>query len=284
MNLDPTAAIPAPATPRPESALDAVKARQQATWSAGDYAVIGSTLQIVGETLCDAADVSAGEAVLDVACGNGNAALAAARRHAIVTGLDYVPALLERARARAAADGLALALQEGDAEALPFPDDAFDVVLSTFGVMFTPDQPRAARELARTCRPGGRIGLASWTPDGLVGRIFRTLARHVPPPPGLRPASDWGREDRLVDLFGRAVRDVRVTEKHFVFRYRSAAHWIEVFRTWYGPLHRAFASLPPDGAAALEAELAAALEEANVATNGTLAAPSAYLEAVLSRA
>jgi ubiquinone/menaquinone biosynthesis C-methylase UbiE len=252
-------------------------------WSAGDYAVVGTTLQIVGETLCEAADVSAGERVLDVAAGNGNAALAAARRFAVVTGLDYVPALLGRARARAAADGLALEVREGDAEALPFADGAFDVVLSTFGVMFTPDQARAARELARVCRPGGRIALASWTPGGFVGRLFKAIGAHVPPPPGVRPASEWGTEDRLAQLFDGLAAGLRATEKHFVFRYRSAAHWIEVFRTWYGPIHRAFAALPGDRAEALEGELTALLEGANVATNGTLAVPSAYLEAVLTR-
>ena len=270
----------APASPD----LAAIKARQQSTWSAGDYAVIGSTLQIVGETLCEAADVSAGDHVLDVACGNGNAALAAARRFAVVTGLDYVPALLERARARGAADGLALELREGDAEALPFEDGAFDAVLSTFGVMFAPDQARAAAELARVCRPGGRIALASWTPDGFIGRVFRVMGKHVAPPAGLRPPSEWGTERRLRELFGGELRALRATEREFVFRYRSPAHWIEVFRTWYGPIHRAFQALPPDGAAALERDLAALLAEGNVATDGTLAVPSAYLEAVILRA
>jgi len=267
---------------RPDYA--AIKARQQSTWSSGDYSVIGSTLQIVGETLCEAAEVSAGDHVLDVACGNGNAALAAARRFAVVTGVDYVPALLERARGRGAADGLALELREGDAEALPFEDGAFDVVLSTFGVMFTPDQVRAAGELARVCRPGGRIALASWTPDGFIGRVFRTLGKHVPPPAGLRSPAEWGTERRLAELFGDGARGIRAVEREFTFRYRSPAHWIEVFRTWYGPIHRAFQALPPDGAAALERDLAALLEEANAANDGTLAVPSAYLEAVVTRA
>jgi SAM-dependent methyltransferase len=263
--------------------LAAIKAKQQSTWSAGDYSVIGTTLQIVGETLCEAAEVSAGERVLDVACGNGNAALAAARRFAVVTGIDYVPALLERAHARGAADGLALELREADAEALPFADGAFDAVLSTFGVMFTPDQPRAARELARVCRRGGRIALASWTPDGFIGRVFKTVAKHVPPPPGLRPPPEWGTESRLAELFGGEVRDIRTRRRDFVFRYRSPAHWVEVFRRWYGPIHRAFLALPPDGAAALERELTALLEESNAATDGTLAVPSSYLEAVMPR-
>ena len=263
--------------------LNAVKTKQQAAWASGDYAVIGTTLQIVGETLCEAAEVSAGDHVLDVACGNGNAALAAARRFAVVTGLDYVPALLDRARARGAADGLALELREGDAEALPFDDGAFDAVLSTFGVMFAPDQARAAAELARVCRPGGRIALASWTPDGFIGRVFRTVARWVPPPAGLRPPAEWGTERRLRELFEGAVRQLRAAEREFTFRYRSPAHWIEVFRAWYGPIHRAFQALPPDGAAALERELTALLEEGNAATDGTLAVPSTYLEAVVVR-
>ncbi len=264
--------------------LAAIKAKQQSTWSSGDYAVIGTTLQIVGETLCEAADVSAGDHVLDVACGNGNAALAAARRFAVVTGLDYVPALLERARGRGAADGLALELREGDAEALPFEDGAFDVVLSTFGVMFTPDQPRAAAELARVCRSGGRIALACWTPDGFIGRVFKAMGRHVPPPPGLRSPPEWGTERRLEELFGGQVRELRAREREFTFRYRSPAHWIEVFRTWYGPIHRAFQALPPDAAAALERDLTALLEQGNAARDGTLAVPSSYLEAVLTRA
>ena len=238
----------------------------------------------MGETLCEAAEVSAGDHVLDVACGNGNAALAAARRFAVVTGVDYVPALLDRARGRGAADGLALELREGDAEALPFEDGAFDAVLSTFGVMFAPDQARAAAELARVCRPGGRIALASWTPEGFIGRVFRVMGKHVTPPAGLRPPSEWGTERRLRELFGGELRALRATEREFTFRYRSPAHWIEVFRAWYGPIHRAFAALPPDGAAALERDLTALLEERNAATDGTLAVPSAYLEAVITRA
>ena len=262
----------------------AIKARQQSTWSSGDYAVVGTTLQIVGETLCEGAEVSAGERVLDVACGNGNAALAAARRFALVTGVDYVPSLLDRARARAAADGLPLELRDADAEALPFADGAFDVVLSTFGVMFTPDQPRAARELLRVCRHGGRIALANWTPDGFIGRVFKVLGTHVPPPSGLHPPAAWGTDRRLAELFGAEAREIRTKRRDFTFRYRSPAHWIEVFRNWYGPIHRAFQALSPDAAAALEQDLTALLEEMNVATDGTLSVPSAYLEVVIVRA
>lgn len=264
--------------------LAAVKARQQAAWASGDFAVIGSTLQVVGETLCEAADVAAGERALDVACGNGNAALAAARRFADVTGVDFVPALLAKARARADATGLRLSLREGDAEALPFADGVFDVVLSTFGVQFAPDQPRAASELLRVCRPGGRVALASWTPDGFVGRLFRTVGAHAPPPPGLASPALWGTEARLGALFGAGAGALRVAVRHFTFRYLSPAHFVEVFRTWYGPIHRAFQSLPPDGQAALERDLLALLEASNTARDGSLAVPGAYLEAVLTRA
>ncbi|HEX7487886.1 MAG TPA: class I SAM-dependent methyltransferase [Anaeromyxobacteraceae bacterium] len=264
--------------------LEAIKARQRAIWSAGDYSVIGTTLQIVGETLCEAADVSAGDRVLDVACGNGNAALAAARRFAVVTGVDYVPSLVERARARAAADGLTLDLREADAEALPFGDESFDAVLSTFGVMFTPDQARAAGELLRVCRRGGRIALASWTPDGFIGKVFRTIGGHVPPPAGLASPAAWGTEERLAELFGGAAREIRTARRQYAFRYRSVAHWLEVFRTWYGPVHRAFGSLPPGAQAALERDLTGLLESMNVASGGTLVIPSDYLEAVIARA
>ncbi len=282
-SFDSAALAPEPVASPVQIDLEAIKARQQSTWTAGDYAVIGTTLQIVGETICEAADVSAGERVLDVACGNGNAALAAARRFARVTGVDYVPSLLERARARAAADGLALDLRVGDAEALPFADGAFDVVLSTFGVMFTPDQPRAARELLRVCRHGGRIALASWTPDGFIGKVFRTIGAHLPPPPGLRSPMAWGTEPRLAELFGVEGRKLRTKERVFAFRYRSPAHWLEVFRAWYGPIHRAFLSLEPGARAALERDLTTLLEELNVARDGTLTVPGTYLEAVFVR-
>ena len=200
-----------------------------------------------------------------------------------MTGVDYVPALLAHAGARAAADGLQLELREGDAEALPFPDGAFDVVLSTFGVMFAPDQERAARELLRVCRHGGRIGLASWTPDGFVGQMFKVMAAHVPPPAGLRGPPLWGTEARLAELFGAGAREVRAERREFAFRYRSPAHWMEVFRTWYGPVHRAFAALAPEEQDALAADLTALVERLNVARDGTMVVRSAYLETVIAR-
>jgi ubiquinone/menaquinone biosynthesis C-methylase UbiE len=263
--------------------LAAVKARQQATWSTGDYSVVGTTLQLTGEALCEAIDLRAGERVLDVACGNGNAALAAARRFALVTGVDYVSALLARAGSRAEADGLRLELREGDAEALPFPDGAFDVVLSTFGVMFAPDQSQAARELLRVCRHGGRIGLASWTPDGFIGQVFKVVGAYVPPPPGLPGPTQWGTEARLVELFAGEAHTLRAQRREFAFRYRSPSHWLEVFRAWYGPIHRAFAALESEQRAALAAELLALIGRLNVAGDGTMVVPSAYLEAVITR-
>lgn len=215
-----------------------IKQRQQATWAAGDYAVVGTTLQIVGESLCETVDLRAGERVLDVAAGNGNASLAAARRWAEVVSTDYVGALLARASERAAAERLAIDFREADAEALPFAADRFDVVLSTFGVMFTPNQKKAAAEMVRVCRPGGRIGLANWTPDGFIGQLFRAIGKHMPPPAGVNSPALWGTEAHLQELF-RGHR-VRVEPRVFNFRYRSADHWLEIFKTYYGPTNRAF--------------------------------------------
>jgi len=262
--------------------LAAIKRRQLTTWSAGDYAVIGTTLQLVGERLCEAIDLRAGERVLDVAAGNGNATLAAARRWADVTSTDYVESLLERGRERAAAERLPVTFRPADAEALPFADASFDVVLSSFGVMFTADQDRAAGELWRVCRPGGRIGLANWTPDGFIGQLFRTIGRHVPPPAGLRSPAQWGTTDRLAELFPGA--DVDAKRQVFVFRYRSPAHWLEVFRTWYGPTNRAFAALDPAGQAALEADIMALLASLDQGAGRGLVIPSPYLEVVVSKA
>jgi SAM-dependent methyltransferase len=269
--------------PTPALDLEALKLRQKAAWSAGDYAVIGSRLQLVGETLCEALDLRAGERVLDVAAGNGNASLAAARRFCEVTALDYVPALLARAVERARANGLELTPLEADAERIPLPDGSFDVVLSTFGVMFTPDQERAAAELARVCRPGGRIGLACWTPGGLIGQLFKVLASFVPPPAGAPSPAAWGTEARLRDWFGDGAAELRATPRTFAFRYASPAHFVEVFRTWYGPVQKAFAALPPDRQAELERELHALLRRFDVGGGGGLVAEGEYLEAVIVR-
>jgi ubiquinone/menaquinone biosynthesis C-methylase UbiE len=259
----------------------ALKARQQGAWASGDYAVVGTTLQLVGEQLAEACDLLTDEQVLDVAAGNGNATLAAARRGCRVTSTDYVPALLDRGAERARAEGLQVSFQVADAEALPFAEASFDVVLSTFGVMFSPDHDRAAAELLRVCRPGGRIGLANWTPAGFIGALFKTLAGHVPPPAGARSPALWGDETHLKTLF-RDRADIRVTPRTFNFRYRSAAHFIEVFRSWYGPVHKAFLSLPADRAAALEADLTALLTRMN-RRDGSLVVPSEYLEIVATR-
>ncbi len=268
-------------TPAPDFA--AIKQRQQATWASGDYAAIGTTLQIVGETLAEAADVRADELVLDVAAGNGNATLAAARRHAKVTSTDYVQSLLDKGRARAQAEGLNVQFQLADAEALPFADASFDVVLSTFGVMFTPNHQQAASEMLRVTRPGGRIALANWTPAGFIGRLFKVIGAHVPPPAGVQPPSLWGTEPHIVELFGAQAANIRCERRHFHFRYRSAAHWVQVFREVYGPTHKAFAALDAAGAASLERGITALLDELNTAP-GSLVVPSEYLETVVTKA
>ena len=267
--------------PAPDYA--AIKQRQQATWASGDYAVIGTTLQIVGETLAEAVDVRAGERVLDVAAGNGNASLAAARRHASVTSTDYVQALLAKGHDRARAEGLAIQFQHADAEALPFADASFDAVLSTFGVMFTPEHQRSASEMLRVLRSGGRIGLANWTPGGFIGRLFRLIGAHVPPPAGVASPLLWGTESHIVELFGSHAAQIRCEHRHFNFRYHSAAHWVQVFRELYGPTHKAFAALDAQGAQSLERAITALLDELNVAGPGSLVVPSEYLEVVITK-
>jgi len=267
----------------PTTDLAALKARQQTAWASGDYAVIGTTLQIVGEQLAEACDLRCDERVLDVAAGNGNATLAAARRGGQVTSTDYVPALLERAAERARANRLEVKFQTADVEALPFEDASFDVVLSTFGVMFAPDHAKAAANMARVCRPGGRIGLANWTPEGFIGRLFKVLGRHVPPPPGVQPPSLWGVKSHLEALFGEQASAIAAAPRTFNFRYRSAAHFIEVFRLWYGPIHKAFAALPPDKAADLDRDLTELLDSLNRAGPNSLVVPSEYLEVVITR-
>jgi len=259
-----------------------VKARQQAMWASGDFAVIGTTLQIVGELLCEELDLRAGERVLDVAAGNGNATLAAARRFGRVTSTDYVPALLERGRLRAEAEGLDVAFEVADVEALPYSPASFDVVVSTFGVMFAPEHGQAASELMRVCRPGGRIGLASWTPEGFLGDLFRLVARHVPPIPGVRSPLLWGTDAHIQELFGSAA-SIRHTRRNFAFRYRSPEHWVEIFRTFYGPVHKAFAALTADGQAALEGELIALLRKADRGGDAGLVVLAEYLETIITR-
>jgi ubiquinone/menaquinone biosynthesis C-methylase UbiE len=262
--------------------LKAVKTRQQGAWSSGDYAVVGTTLQIVGEELCEALDIRSGQKVLDVAAGNGNVSLAAARRWCNVISTDYVPALLERAKERAAAERLDIEFMEADAEALPFADASFDVVVSTFGVMFTPDQDRAGGEMLRVCRRGGKIGLANWTPESFIGQLFKTLGKHIPPPAGVKSPSLWGSEARLRELFPAQYAAIATKTKQFVFRYRSPAHWLEVFRNYYGPLHKAFAALPPQQQAALERDVMELMARFNRSGDSTLVLPSDYLEVVVT--
>jgi SAM-dependent methyltransferase len=263
--------------------LVALKTRQQAAWASGDYAVVGITLQLVGELLAEACDLRWDERVLDVAAGNGNATLAAARRGCRVTSTDYVATLLERGAERARAERLDVTFEVADAEALPYADATFDAVLSTFGVMFAPDQATAATELLRVCRPGGRIGLATWTPDSMVGRMFKVLGRYVPPAAGTKSPALWGDEAHLRSLFGPRASSIRATQRVFNFRYRSAAHFVDVFRSWYGPVHKVFAALPPDKAAGLQADLAELLESLNRAGPASLVVPSEYLEVVVTR-
>jgi ubiquinone/menaquinone biosynthesis C-methylase UbiE len=259
----------------------AIKTRQQAMWASGDFSVIGTTLQIVGEMLSEAADVRSVHRVLDVAAGNGNATLAAARRFATVTSTDYVPALLEHARLRADAEGFTnITFEVADAEALPYSDASFDVVLSTFGVMFAPDHERSAAELARVCKPGGRIGLANWTPGGFIGQLFKVVGRHVPPPAGVQSPALWGTDAHVRKLFPNATV-IAHTPRHFAFRYRSPEHWVEVFRTFYGPTFTAFRALDAEGQAALERDLLELLRSHSLRGEG-LVVPSEYLETVIT--
>lgn len=288
MNLElnvcaPSASSRGPSPGQAQVDFGAIKQRQHATWASGNYAILGTTLQIVGEHLAEAVDLRAGEQVLDVAAGNGNATLAAARRFARVTSTDYVPELLEKGAERARANGLEVRFEEADAEDLPFSDGAFDVALSTFGVMFAPEQARAAAELTRVVRSGGRIGLANWTPEGFIGDLFRLIASYVPPPAGLQSPMLWGTEPRIVELFGPDATDIRCERRHFKFRYQSAAHWIEVFRNFYGPTCKVYAALDPDRQASLTQDISALLEGQNVGGAHSLVVPSEYLEVVISR-
>ena len=269
-------------TPAPD--LKAIKGKQQQTWASGDFAAVATTLPIVSELLCEAADLRAGERVLDVATGSGNTAIAAARRFCVVSGVDYVPALLDRGRERAQAERVAIEFLEGDAEAIPYPDASFDAVLSTFGSMFAPNQEQAARELLRVCRPGGRIGMANWTPEGFIGEMFRTTGRHVPPPAGLKPPVLWGTEAQLRELFGDGITSLSLTRRIYTFRYTSAEHWLDFFRTYYGPMLKAFEALDDAGQQRLAADLLDLARRHNRATDGTLAVPAEYAEVVTVRA
>jgi SAM-dependent methyltransferase len=273
--------ITRPPAPGPDFA--AVKARQRAVWASGDFAVIASLIHGAAERLVESADLEAGWRVLDIATGSGNAAIAAARCGCEVVGVDYVPALLERGRERARVERLAVEFREGDAEALPFPDASFDAALSIYGVMFAPDQERASRELLRVVRPGGRIALANWTPDGLIGEMLRVVSKHVPPPAGVKPPVLWGTGERLRQLLGDAVASLQVMPRDFVFRFRSAEEFVEVFRRWYGPTHKAFEAVGDAGSAALREDLVALVRRFDRKRSGAVAVPARYIEAVASR-
>jgi SAM-dependent methyltransferase len=268
----------------PTPDLEAVKQRQQAAWTSGDFHAVAARIVLVAEQLVDAADLHAGWRVLDVATGSGNAAIAAARLGCEAVGVDYVPHLLERGRARAIAEGLDVELREGDAEELPFPDASFDAVTSVFGCMFAPDHPRAANELLRVTRPGGRIALASWTPGGFIGDLFRTMATHVAPPTGVPAPMEWGDEGRLRALLGDGVTSLRSAERTFTFRFGSAAAFVEFFRLWYGPTLKAFAALDAEGQQALERDMIALVERHDRLAGEAVAIPATYLESVATRA
>jgi ubiquinone/menaquinone biosynthesis C-methylase UbiE len=276
-----TALAATPNQPAPD--LAALKTRQQAAWSSGNYAIVGSTLQIVGEELCETLDLKAGSKVLDVAAGNGMATLAAARRWCDVTSTDYVPALLERGKARATAEGMQVEFREADAENLPFDDASFEVVLSTFGVMFTPNQDRAAAELLRVCKPRGRIGLANWTPEGFIGQVFKTLGKYLPPPAGTRSPALWGTRARLTEMFDAGASSIKAESRLFKFRYRSPEHFLDVFKTYYGPVLKAFAALEPAKQEELHNDLNALIVRMNSSGDGTMVVPSEYLEVVITK-
>lgn len=270
-------------TTAPQPDLMALKARQHAAWSSGDYAIVGVTLQIVGESLAEAMDLRSGAEVLDVAAGNGNFTLAAARRFCNVTSTDYVDSLLQRGRLRAEADGLAVSFMTADAENLPFADASFDAVASTFGVMFTPDHARSAGELLRVCRPGGRIGLANWTPEGFIGQMFRLIGKHLPPPAGARSPAAWGTAAWIDIGFGGKASVVSSVPRHFVFRYRSPQHFLDVFRRYYGPMLKAFEALDAAGRQALTQDILDLIARCNVSGDASMVVPSEYLETVLTR-
>ena len=282
--IEGAAALPNAATVAPVADLDAIKARQRTTWASGDFGIIGTTLQIVGESLCEAVNVRSGSKVLDVAAGNGNSSLAAARRWCDVTSTDYVPALLDDGRRRAEAERLPITFQEADVEALPFTDGTFDVVLSSFGVMFAPNHEKSASEMLRVCRSNGRIGLANWTPRGFIGRLFAVVGRYVPPPAALTPPARWGTGEHLEHLFRASASDIKTTPRDFFFRYRSPQHWVDVFRSWYGPVHKAFAGLPAEKQPQLEKDLIDLIAEFNTSGDSTMIVPGEYLEVVVVKA
>lgn len=258
----------------------AITERQQGVWSKGDFGRFGAILALHGELLAESVDIHPGDRVLDVGGGTGGASLAAARRFADVTCTDFVPDLLEQAKQRAAAEGLPMRTQVADAQDLPFEDASFDVVISTFGAMFAPDQQKVADELVRVCRAGGRIGMANWSPGSMMNEVFAATAKHVPPPPGIQPVFNWGNEEKVRDLFGDRVTSLEFVPRDMVWRFHTPEHMLEFFRDWYGPTQVAFGALDDDGRQALAEDLLAVYRKHNRADDGTLVAPSAYVEVI----
>ena len=278
-----TTVIECPPVAAPAPDLKAVKSKQQIAWSSGDYAVVGTTLQIVGEQLAEDMDLRAGQSVLDIAAGNGNATLAAARRWCDVTSTDYVDTLLARGKKRAEAEGLRVVFQKADAEDLPFANGAFDAVLSTFGAMFSPDQDRTASEMLRVCRFGGRIGLANWTPEGFIGQMFKTIGKHLPPPTGVKSPALWGTAEFIEQAFRAEASDIAIVRRQFMFRYRSAQHCLDIFRQYYGPMLKAFEALDAAGGKALARDIIDLIGRFNISGDNTMVVPSDYLEVVVTR-
>jgi SAM-dependent methyltransferase len=259
---------------------------QQETWSKGDFAMVASIVIYGAETLAESLRILPGEKVLDVACGSGNAAIAAARRAwGNTTGADFVPALLERARERAAAERLEVEFVEADAQDLPFEDGSFDVTMSIYGVMFAPDQEKAASELLRVTKPGGRIGVASWCPDGGLEKLFMAVMKHTGgPPPGVTPPVLWGNEEHVRGLFGDGVRDLRAERLKSRQTFFSVDHYIDFFRSYFGPIKSAYEQVGPDGEQALTEDLRAMLAEVNTAGDRALVLEPEYLQVVATRA
>ena len=273
--------LPAAAKPAPD--LKAVKTKQHAAWSSGDYALIGVTLQIVGEQLAEALDLRAGQTVLDIAAGNGNVTLAAARRWCDVTSTDYVESLLARGRKRADADGFRIDFRVADAEQLPFEDGSFDAVVSTFGAMFSPDQDSTASEMLRVCRSGGKIGLANWTPSGFIGQMFKVIGKYLPPPAGVKSPALWGTSEWMEKAFRTGATNIAAEPRMFNFRYRSPQHFLDTFRTYYGPMLKAFAALDAAGQKGLARDLLGLIGDLNKSGDGTMVVPGEYLEVVVTK-
>ncbi|WP_299951116.1 class I SAM-dependent methyltransferase [uncultured Ruegeria sp.] len=261
----------------------AIKAKQNAAWGSGDYSKVGVTLQITGEELAEAMDMCADSTILDVAAGNGNATLAFARRFCNVTSTDYVESLLEASGKRAQAEGLFVNYKVADAENLPFEDQSFDAVVSTFGVMFTPNQAQSAAELQRVVKSGGKIGMANWTPESFIGQLFKTIGKHVPPPAGVNSPAMWGNREWIDQTFGTQCEVASFQRKNFMFRYRSAAHFMEYFRTFYGPMQKAFKALDTDGQTALRNDMMALIDKFDISTNDSLCISSEYAEIIIER-